>query len=298
MISSQPSAPTSTFLALFLCLLSACGGPKYSPPSLEALTLATNGVSNNADWQPALETFNGVGMVLVPAGCFQMGSTEDQLIEATYRCEKFMGAGRCTEDFLVEQPVHEVCFENPFWVDHLEVSNRAYGSMNQTNSNSPYPFDRSWGWPRENISWAEANAFCKARGARLLTEAEWEYAARGPDALIYSWGNEFDPAMVNWDSGSPYPTGEKEEWLSWVGAYDLAGGVAEWVSDWYGPYSAHSQLDPQGPNSGTLHIVRGGHWFSRSAYHWRTAARERLTLSYKSSTVGFRCAMDFSEHDQ
>jgi formylglycine-generating enzyme required for sulfatase activity len=148
-----------------------------------------------------------------------------------------------------------------------------------------YPFERDWSWPRETISWEEAAAFCARRRARLPSEGEWEYAARGPDSLIYPWGNEFDPMDVNWHSGHPYATGVKHEWKSWVGAYDMAGGIAEWVDGWLVPYGSQE--------IGGLRVARGGHWFSRAAYFWRAAARLALEPDYLSSTVGFRCAMDF-----
>lgn len=243
----------------------------------------------NAEWTPAIQSVNGIPMALMPAGCFQMGSSEAQLREAQFWCDKFNGAFGCNEDFSVEQPVHEVCFEHPFYIDQLEVSNRAYGEMAGNDLKQVFPFDREWAWPRDTVSWDEAARFCEERGARLPTEAEWEYAARGPDSLIYPWGNSFDPMDVNWNSGHPYDTGTKKEWVSWVGAYDLAGGVAEWVNGWFAPYGSDA--------IGDLHVVRGGHWFSRAAYFWRSAAREPLAADYQSSTVGFRCAMDFFSGD-
>ena len=281
------SAPT-VLIPLAFCLLAACA-PAHTA-SLEALELAEHGVSANGEWQPALQSVYGVTMALVPAGCLQMGSTDAQLEEAFYWCERFIGAGRCTQDFTVEQPAHEVCFDEPFWIDQLEVSNRAYGAMYETDRSSPFPFERDWDWPRDTVGWDEADAFCRSRGARLPTEAEWEYAARGPDAPIYPWGNTFNPDDINWHSGHPYKTGEKEEWVSWVGAYDLAGGIAEWVDGWYAPYG-----EPQAGAESGLRIARGGHWFSRTAYFWRGAAREPLVDYYRSSTVGFRCAADFEE---
>jgi len=278
------------YAAITLILLTSCG-PSFQMISPEALELARNGVSANSEWTPTIQSIDGVSMALVPAGCFQMGSSEAQLQEAQFWCDKFNGIYGCKEDFGVEQPEHEVCFDQPFFIDQVEVSNRAYGEMAGTDLEQVYPFDRDWSWPRETVTWEEAAKFCVQRGARLPSEAEWEFAARGPDALIYPWGNTFDPMDVNWNSGHPYATGTKHEWVSWVGVYDMAAGVAEWVDGWYAPYGEEST------DSGEFRIVRGGHWFSRAAYFWRTASREPLPADYASSTVGFRCAMDFDVVD-
>jgi formylglycine-generating enzyme required for sulfatase activity len=250
--------------------------------------LAQAGVQRNTDWQPLIRNVQGVQMALVPAGCFMMGSTEQQLLEAQKWCDRFNGVFGCREDFSIEQPSHQVCIKNPFWMDVVEISNGAYGGAAETDI-SPYPYYRDAGWPRETVTWQEAKAFCLQRGSRLPTEAEWEYAARGPDNLIYPWGNEFDPAMVNWHSGHPYDAGIKHEWVSWVGVYDMAGSIDEWVADWYGPYSEEAKNNPTGPVEGELHIARGGHWFSRVAHFWRTTSRALYDPGYASSTVGFRC---------
>jgi len=93
------------------------------------LELARNGVSANSEWTPTIQSIDGVSMALVPAGCFQMGSSETQLQEAQFWCDKFNGIYGCKEDFGVEQPEHEVCFDQPFFIDQVEVSNRAYGEM-------------------------------------------------------------------------------------------------------------------------------------------------------------------------
>src|SRR5690606_3476914 len=104
-------------------------------------------------------------MVLVPAGCFIMGSEDGEWDEV---------------------PAHEVCFENPFWIDKYEVTNEQYGSIGCPEySSAPTQ-------PRNCMDWQESHEFCASRMMRLPTEAEWEYSARGPNSLRYPWGNEWE----------------------------------------------------------------------------------------------------------
>ena len=252
---------------------------------------AFEGVRRNEDWEPVFQRIGGLDMALAPAGCFQMGSADAELAVARDSCDRFYGLGRCPFDFAAaEQPVHQVCFDRPFWIGRTEVTNREYGSSSSTDMVGMY---RGPNWPRETVTWSEADHFCRARGLRLPSEAEWEYSARGPDGLIFPWGNEFDLERAVSGRLSPEAVGFHREIVSWVGAYDLSGGIAEWVADWYGAYPALSTVDPSGPAAGRQRGVRGGSWFSFAAFMLRTAQREPVDPQYASSVVGFRCGADF-----
>ena len=260
------------------------------PLPTTVLERAQAGVSQNSDWQPVVRRLNSLDMALVPAGCFSMGSTDLQLAEAVTSCERFYGPGRCQVDFAAaETPSHEVCFERPFWIGETEVTNRLYGSSSSTDMNSMY---RAPSWPRETVTWAEAAQFCAAHNARLPREAEWEYAARGPDGFIYPWGNTYDLARLASGRLSPANVGSRPAGMSWVGAFDMSGGVAEWAADWYAPYSEASLTHPSGPANGQQRVLRGGDWFSFAAFLVRTAQRKAVNPETANSTIGFRCARD------
>ncbi len=265
-----------------------CSGPR--PVAAEVMAAAEKGVSANADWTPAAQPFGGFDMALVPAGCFRMGSSEEQLGVAHDACRRYYGVyaeDNCGVDrFADETPVHEVCFEAPFWIDVYEVTNRAYGSTSSVD------LERRSRWPRETVTWEEAQAFCHQRGGRLPTEAEWEYAARGPDGPIYPWGYDYDPNAVVMGILTLMPVGSEPAGASWAGAHDLSGGIQEWTADWYGSYSDAPQVDPTGPAEGKLRVTRGGSWFSFSPFQVRAADREPLAPDRASSTVGFRCVAD------
>ena len=277
-------------IALTVGSLLLGSGSRTQPPPPSVLEQARAGVSRNSDWQPILRRLDGLDMALVPAGCFTMGSTDPQLAEAIDSCERFFGSGKCQVDFVKsETPPHEVCFDHPFWISETEVTNRLYGSSSSTDMRSMY---RGPSWPRETVTWQDASQFCMAHNARLPTEAEWEYAARGPDGLIYPWGDEFQLERLTSGRLNPANVASAPTGVSWVGAFDMSGGVAEWVADWYASFTEASATNPQGPADGQERVLRGGTWASYASFLVRTSQRETASPDTANSTIGFRCARD------
>jgi formylglycine-generating enzyme required for sulfatase activity len=247
-------------LALVAAITTACSAGSV----FGDLSKPTN-IPGNTVWMPVVQVFSGVEMVRVPPGCFIMGHAE----------------GRRDE-----QPETKICFEKPFWIDRYEVTNGQYGSPGAFPGK-----DR----PRDNLTWFEARDFCASRGARLPTEAEWEYAARGPDSLIYPWGDQFNPDNLVYDANfnnELWPVGSYPGGVSWVGAYDMAGNAWEWVSSIYRPYPYNANDGREDPNNTTDKRVYRGGIGSYIDFGTSAATRFRLAPSERSWFVGFRCAKD------
>jgi|GEM_PF-1067258 len=222
-------------------------------------------LTNNEWGSPIVREFNDIQMVLVPAGCFMMGS-EDGSSDET--------------------PVHEQCFDKPFWIDRYEVTNENYGSVGcEAESSEPNQ-------PRNCVNWFDARDYCEARGARLPTEPEWEYAARGPDNLVYTWGNIYNSAFVVnsafLDDGISQ-VGSRPEGASWVGALDMIGNVSEWTSSLYGDYE-YSNAYEDSDNTEDVRVWRGG---LGSENFLRVAKRFSSSPLNVNLLIGFRCASDF-----
>jgi len=247
--------------------------PTLTEEDKASLQLATLGVSNNDEWVVYTESINGIEMALVPVGCFMMGSMEENADES---------------------PIHQVCFDKPYWIDVTEVTNGAYGSSGNWAGDDQ---------PRDSISWIDAKTYCQSRGARLPTEAEWEYAARGPSNLIYPWGNDFVANNVVFDPNSRHQTakvGSRPDGISWVGAFDLSGNVSEWVNDkydadYYGTL-AEGTVNPQGAENGTDAILlRGGYWNIGNPTFLRATYRGKFVPSdLYARALGFRCASSYN----
>lgn len=242
------------------------------------LGFSGNPVRTNDEWTPETQYFDDVEMALVPTGCFIMGSEEGDSDET---------------------PVHVQCIAEPFWIDVYEVTNAQYGS--EGSFSGP---DR----PREGVNWFEAVAHCESRGARLPTEAEWEYAARGPDGLMYPWGNSFDGSLANfcdinctydwrdmeYDDGyeKTSPVGSFRDGAAWVGAFDMSGNVWEWVNSIYEPYPYDASDGRESDDVkflGSARVLRDGSW-GNSAYNLRAANRDWRDPDSSDGNFGFRCA--------
>jgi formylglycine-generating enzyme required for sulfatase activity len=283
-------------------------------------------------------------MVYVPAGTFPMGSTGDQLDEAMEQCRRIRGDDRsCNRaSYLQEQPRHQVALK-AFWIDRTEVTNEQYCRFlndrgNQTTDGiqwlepgagsrgvvygkieevgGKYRPQAGFEWyPVIEVSWYGAAAYCSWVGGRLPTEAEWEFAARGPQGFVHPWGNAFDGTRLNYrdssftferferdteyNDGSPQWTrvGTYPDGASWCGALDMTGNVWEWVSDWWSAnsYAVSGGENPPGPETGTLKIGRGGSWYD-PRWHVRAPCRKGLTPSSdRIHWIGFRCDIPASE---
>jgi formylglycine-generating enzyme required for sulfatase activity len=138
--------------------------------------------------------------------------------------------------------------------------------------------------PVNCVDWHQAADYCAFRGARLPSEVEFEYAARGgTEYRAYSWGNEPPDGRTCWKhvGGScpvkQYPAGA-------FGLYDVIGNVWEWTDDWFGDY-------PWPPETGLTKVYRGGSWSRRFEKWMSPRLRNRYAPKQWGSHLGFRCAL-------
>jgi formylglycine-generating enzyme required for sulfatase activity len=187
--------------------------------------------------------------------------------------------------------------------------------------------------PVVNVSWNDAQAFCKwlsekdGKEYRLPTEAEWEFACRAGTTTRFYFGNDdsdlgqfanvADKSLkAKWDSNHKNKEYQKRitAWLDRVtwddaypftapvgkfkpnrfGLYDMQGNVWQWCGDWYGNYPTEAVTDPRGPDTGSERVRRGGSW-SGDAHVCRSANRFRAEPTFRSNLVGFRVAIVVEE---
>jgi len=224
-------------------------------------------------------------MVLVPAGEFLRG---------------YDGGG------FDEKPQSRIMLD-AYWIDRYEVTYGAYMAFVKTTGHrkpiSRYVknFDKLSAptQPAVYASWEDADEYCRYRGARLPTEAEWEKAARGPHGLLWPWGNQDKTGAANTGNPDPFefpsPGASFSQDQSPYGVYDLAGNVMEWASDWYQEDAyATSLANPKGPSSGNYKVIRGASW-GTTGKETRLTVRLKMVPDFRDTTIGFRCAKSAQE---
>lgn len=222
----------------------------------------------------------GIEWIDVPAGEFLMGDNFNEGMDN-------------------ELPVHTV-YLDAYRVSKYEITFEQYDLFCEETSRS-LKDDRGWG--RENmpviyVSWDEAEVFCSwladktGKQIQLLTEAQWEKAARGTDQRRYPWGNEAPDCTKADFAGCLGKTAAVGSYLSGIspyGIHDMAGNVGEWCSDWYMTeyYSTSPLTNPTGPETGVMKITRGGSWVN-SADRIRSACRLTEDPVEPAAYIGFR----------
>ena len=308
--NDTPPSPTSTSTPADTPL------PSTSTPTAIRTESPTPGSLSQAGATRVWEK-DGSVMVYVPAGTFWMGSTSAEIGDAVAACVAAGGSqALCARSHNAEAPRHEI-YVDAFWIERTEVTNAQYRKCVEAGT-CEEPTISDWGAPTNNddskaehpvvcVDWNDATTYCQWSGKRLQTEAEWEKATRGTDGLIFPWGDTFDGRLLNfcdvnceserknvdWDDGyagtarvGSYAAGENP-----YRAWDMAGNVWEWVSDWYNVnyYGGSPQSNPPGPGTGTEKVARGGSWYGLWHYA-RAATRRGHDPSDRGSIFGFRCA--------
>lgn len=285
-----------------LAILSACslsnttGGPDGSnnsdnPPATRECSDGTTDGENKEDagWNGDIGAV-GIVWVKIEGGTFMMGcSTEPEEDED------------CLPD---EKPQHEVNL-SAFEMAQTETTQKQYSLVMNSN---PSKYNGNEDNPVDSVTWNDANAFCNKMGARLPTEAEWEYTARAGTKTKYYCGNSpcaywaMRPSLPDWyddidpddeifpETPEQVPSGEKNNF----GLFNMIDNVTEWVNDWYDEkyYEKSPRVDPSGPENGDKKIIRGGTW-NAGEYDFRSSVRWMNAVPKDSAFfIGFRCARD------
>jgi formylglycine-generating enzyme required for sulfatase activity len=227
------------------------------------------------------DALTGMEFVLVKGGCYQMGDT--------------FGDG-----YPNERPVHEVCLDD-FYIGKFKVTQSQWKKV--VGSSPAYFIDCGDNCPVENVTWDDAQLFIHilnertGKTYRLLTEAEWEYAARsgGRREKWAGTSRQSELGDYAWYSGNsggqPHPVGLKKP--NGLGIYDMSGNVWEWVQDTYrsDAYSFHCKKNPIYTGIGSGHAFRGGSWYYNPR-GVRTTFRNHRTsgIIIRHHNIGFRIA--------
>jgi formylglycine-generating enzyme required for sulfatase activity len=302
---------------------------EVSAAAVEGAEAAVNPEPNTPANIPGLAAST---LVEIDGATFAMGTTSEEIAAAVRECETY--GSTCQAEWATDSlPQHDVTLDN-YQIEQREVTKAQYvaflnwmgpgshadgcfgqpcvavapdsdiSSITFDSQNYDFGAPGIQELPITGVTWYGARAYCEAIGRRLPTEAEWEYAAKGPDGSRFPWGdtliiensrnsrqridNVTDIGPV--DVGNFAPAGNTP-----TGLQDMAGNVEEWVFDWYDPtfYSTAQAggSNPTGPDIGSQKVLRGGSW-DQVPFFVRTVHRRTAAPNETLPTVGFRCADD------
>ena len=247
-------------------------------------TQATSLVVDSTLHAHTVPSANNLEMIFCPPGTFTMGSPTTEA------------------DRGLDETQHQVTLTNGFYLGKYEVTQAQYETVMTGNSEGlnakPSKWPNNNDRPVERVSWNDIQVFLSRLNDMeqtagrlpagwkyvLPTEAQWEYACRAGNTTAYSWGNDINSTLANynWDGGAHSGSDFKQtcdvgmyDPNSW-GFFDMHGNVWEWVHDWKADYPGRAEINPEGPASGSSRVLRGGSWFSGGT-NLRSAERNSQT---------------------
>lgn len=205
-----------------------------------------------------------------------------------------------------EKPARTISL-NEFSIDRYEVTNYQYhqfvAATGHRKAGPPSRYAKNMSkmkgvnQPVVYVSWDDADAYCRWKGKRLPTEAEWEKAMRGTDGRLWPWGSDERPGGANWarvQDGADVSArvGAFKDDRSPYGVMDGAGNVMEWVEDWYAEnyYKDAPVHNPPSPEHGVFRVLRGGS-YTTTGGDIRITSRSKMVPDFRDETIGFRCAV-------
>ena len=221
--------------------------------------------------------------VAIPSGDFLMGS--DAQVDAMADAD--------------ESPQHRVYLPG-YSISRFAVTNEQYARFVQAKAYQPPSHWQEGKVPRGkdehpvvNVSWQDAQAFCRWAGVRLPNEAEWEKAARGTDGRLWPWGNQPPTGkLCNYNNicGDTTPIGAYKEGASPFGLLDMSGNVWEWTSSLYRKYPYDPNDGRERPTTQSARVLRGGS-FLRPPEDVRCATRVKGSPREPRNSRGFRIVL-------
>ncbi len=223
----------------------------------------------------------------IAPGTFLMGSPETELERRS------------------NETLHEVTLTRGYWLADSVCSQAFWAKVMGNNSSGFQDNDNN---PVEEVSWDDTQQFIEKLNsrhsdlqARLLTEAEWEYACRAGTDTPFSFGENITPEQVNYNGKYLYADGEKGLYRKQTvsvktlqpnpwGLHEMHGNVWEWCQDWFGEYPEQAVTDPGGPKIGYARVLRGGSW-NFSGSHARSAYRGGDEPDDRYEYICFRLAL-------